>query len=58
MTLRDLRTGSLTQHTVQAGARFMPVDSNGSTCSFSMPTTITTFMDTDSFDQIVLSPDD
>ena len=25
MTLRDLRTGSLTQQTVQAGAKFTPV---------------------------------
>lgn len=55
MTLRDLRTGSLTQHTVQAGAKFTPVRlerrhvqylySEGDQYHF---------MDTESFDQLVL----
>lgn len=56
MTLRDLRTGSTTQHTVQAGAKFPSVrlerkhvqylyaDQDGNH-----------FMDTESFDQIMLS---
>ncbi len=56
MTLRDLRTGSTTQHTVQAGARFPAVrlerkhvqylyaDQDGHH-----------FMDTETFDQILLS---
>jgi elongation factor P len=55
MTLRDLRTGSTTQHTVQAGAKFTPVRlerrhvqylySEGDQYHF---------MDTESFDQLVL----
>jgi elongation factor P len=55
MTLRDLRTGSLTQQTVQAGAKFNPVRlerrhvqylySEGDQYHF---------MDTESFDQLVL----
>jgi elongation factor P len=56
MTLRDLRTGSTTQHTVQAGAKFPAVrlerkhvqylyaDQDGHH-----------FMDTETFDQILLS---
>lgn len=56
MTLRDLRTGSLTQHTVQAGAKFPQVRLERRHVQYLYPDGDQHhFMDTDSFDQIVLN---
>lgn len=55
MTLRDLRTGSLTQHTVQAGAKFPQVRLERQHVQYLYPDgDHRYFMDTESFDQIVL----
>jgi elongation factor P len=55
MTLRDLRTGSLTQHTVQAGARFPQVRLERQHVQYLYPDgDHRYFMNTESFDQIVL----
>jgi elongation factor P len=56
MTLRDLRTGSLTQHTVQAGAKFSPVRLERQHVQYLYPDgDHRYFMDTDTYDQIVLN---
>jgi len=56
MTLRDLRTGSLTQHTVQAGAKFPQVRLERQHVQYLYPDgDHRYFMDTESFDQIVLN---
>jgi elongation factor P len=56
MTLRDLRTGALTQHTVQAGAKFVQVRLERQHVQFLYPEgDHRYFMDTESFDQIVLN---
>lgn len=56
MTLRDLRTGALTQQTVQAGARFTPVRLERRHVQFLYPDGDQLhFMDTESFDQLVLT---
>lgn len=56
MTLRDLRTGALTQQTVQAGARFTPVRLERRHVQFLYPDGDQLhFMDTESFDQVVLT---
>jgi elongation factor P len=55
MTLRDLRTGSLTQHTVQAGTKFQTVRLDRQHVQYLYPDGDQWhFMDTESFDQIVL----
>lgn len=55
MTLRDLRTGSLTQHTVQAGTKFQTVRLERQHVQFLYADgDHWHFMDTESFDQIVL----
>ncbi len=55
MTLRDLRTGSTTQQTVQAGARFTPVRLERQHVQYLYSEGgHYHFMDTDSFDQLVL----
>jgi elongation factor P len=55
MTLRDLRTGSLTQHTVQAGAKFPQVRLDRQHVQYLYPDgEHRHFMDTESFEQIVL----
>jgi elongation factor P len=55
MTLRDLRTGSLTQQTVQAGAKFQPVRLERQHVQYLYPDgDHRYFMDTETFDQIVL----
>ncbi len=55
MTLRDLRTGSLTTHTVQAGAKFPQVRLERQHVQYLYADgDHRHFMDTDSFDQIVL----
>ena len=55
MTLRDLRTGSTTQQTVQAGARFTPVRLERQHVQYLYSEGgHHHFMDTDSFDQLVL----
>lgn len=55
MTLRDLRTGSLTQHTVQAGAKFSLVRLERQHVQYLYPEgDHRYFMDTETFDQIVL----
>ncbi len=55
MTLRDLRTGSLTQHTVQAGAKFSQVRLERQHVQYLYPDgDHRYFMDTETFDQIVL----
>jgi elongation factor P len=55
MTLRDLRTGSLTQQSVQAGTRFTPARLERQHVQFLYRDgEHWTFMDTDSFDQITL----
>ena len=55
MTLRDLRTGATTQHTVQAGARFNQVRLERQHVQYLYGDgDHYTFMDTDTFDQIVL----
>jgi elongation factor P len=55
MTLRDLRTGALTQHTVQAGAKFTPVRLERQHVQYLYADNDHRyFMDTDTFDQIVL----
>lgn len=55
MTLRDLRTGSTTQQTVQAGARFTPVRLERQHVQYLYHDGGQYhFMDTESFDQIVL----
>ena len=59
MTLRDLRTGSLTQHTVQAGAKFPQVRLERQHVQYLYADGDQHhFMDTESFDQIVLDCDD
>lgn len=56
MTLRDLRTGSLTQHTVQAGAKFPQVRLERQHVQYLYPDgDHRYFMDTDTYDQIVLN---
>jgi len=56
MTLRDLRTGALTQHTVQAGAKFTSVRLERRHVQFLYPDGDQLhFMDTESFDQIALA---
>ncbi|MGC4107175.1 MAG: elongation factor P [Thermomicrobiales bacterium] len=56
MTLRDLRTGSTTQHTVMAGAKFNPVRLERSHVQFLYRDgDHFNFMDTDTFDQIMLN---
>ena len=55
MTLRDLRTGSLTTHTVQAGARFPQVRLERQHVQYLYADGgHRHFMDTETFDQIVL----
>jgi elongation factor P len=55
MTLRDLRTGSLTQQTVQAGAKFTPVRLERRHVQYLYSESDQYhFMDTESFDQLVL----
>jgi elongation factor P len=55
MTLRDLRTGSLTQQTVQAGAKFTPVRLERRHVQYLYSDAGQYhFMDTESFDQLVL----
>ena len=55
MSLRDLRTGSLTQHTVQAGARFPQVRLDRQHVQYLYADGGQHhFMDTETFDQIVL----
>lgn len=55
MTLRDLRTGATTQQTVQAGARFTPVRLERQHVQFLYAEgEHFHFMDTESFDQIML----
>lgn len=55
MTLRDLRTGSLTQHSVQAGAKFTLVRLERQHVQYLYADNDHRyFMDTDTFDQIVL----
>lgn len=55
MTLRDLRTGSLTTHTVQAGAKFPQVRLERQHVQYLYADgDHRHFMDTESFDQIVL----
>ena len=55
MTLRDLRTGALTTHTVQAGARFPQIRLERQHVQYLYADGDQRhFMDTDSFDQIVL----
>jgi elongation factor P len=55
MTLRDLRTGALTQHTVQAGAKFSPVRLERQHVQYLYADgDHRYFMDTDSFEQIML----
>lgn len=56
MTLRDLRTGSLTTHTVQAGAKFPQVRLERQHVQYLYADgDHRHFMDTDSFDQIMLN---
>ena len=56
MTLRDLRTGALTQQTVQAGARFTSVRLERRHVQFLYPDGDQLhFMDTESYDQIALT---
>ena len=56
MTLRDLRTGALTQQTVQAGAKFTSVRLERRHVQFLYPDgDMLHFMDTESFDQIALT---
>ena len=55
MTLRDLRTGALTTHTVQAGARFPQIRLERQHVQYLYADGgHRHFMDTDTFDQIVL----
>ena len=55
MTLRDLRTGSLTQHTVQAGAKFPQIRLDRQHVQYLYADGDQHhFMDTETFDQIVL----
>ena len=55
MTLRDLRTGALTQHSVQAGAKFTPVRLERQHVQYLYADNDHRyFMDTETFDQIVL----
>jgi len=57
MTLRDLRTGATTQHTVQSGAKFAQVRLERQHVQFLYRDGDGFhFMDTDSFEQIQLSP--
>ncbi|MBA3415183.1 MAG: elongation factor P [Chloroflexia bacterium] len=56
MTLRDLRTGALTQQTVQAGAKFTSVRLERRHVQFLYPDGDQFhFMDTESYDQIALT---
>jgi elongation factor P len=56
MMLRDLRTGSLTQQTVQAGAKFTPVRLERQHVQYLYADGDQRhFMDTETFDQIVLN---
>ena len=55
MTLRDLRTGATTQHTVQAGTRFTPVRLERQHVQYLYSEGgHYHFMDTDTFEQLVL----
>ncbi|MGB3329768.1 MAG: elongation factor P [Thermomicrobiales bacterium] len=55
MTLRDLRSGSTTQHTVMAGAKFTPVRLERSHVQFLYRDGEDFhFMDTETFDQVLL----
>ena len=56
LTLRDLRTGSITQHSVQAGAKFTPVRLERRHVQYLYADGADRhFMDTETFDQIVLN---
>lgn len=56
MTLRDLRTGAITQHSVQAGSRWPAVRLERKHVQFLYPDGETYhFMDLDTFDQIALN---
>ncbi len=56
MTLRDLRTGAITQYSVQAGARFTPVRLERQHVQYLYAEgDHYHFMDTETFDQIALS---
>jgi elongation factor P len=56
MTLRDLRTGSLTQHSVQAGTKFTPARLERQHVQYLYADgDHRHFMDTDTFDQILLN---
>ena len=56
MTLRDLRTGATTQHTVQAGARFTPVRLERQHVQYLYGEGGQYhFMDTETFEQLVLN---
>ena len=56
MTLRDLRSGAITQHTVQAGAKFKTVRLERQHVQYLYPDGDQRhFMDTESFDQVVLN---
>src|SRR6476661_5378853 len=58
MTLRDLRTGALTQQSVQAGARFTRAQLERQHVQFLYRDGDQwAFMDTDTFDQITLNSD-
>lgn len=55
LTLRDLRTGSTTQHSVQAGARFTPARLERQHVQYLYSEGgFHNFMDTDTYDQFVL----
>jgi elongation factor P len=56
LTLRDVRTGSITQHSVQAGAKFTPVRLERRHVQYLYADGADRhFMDTETFDQIVLN---
>src|SRR3954470_15451802 len=56
LTLRDLRTGAMTQHSVQAGTKFAPVRLERQHVQFLYnENDHYHFMDTDTFDQLVLN---
>lgn len=56
LTLRDLRTGSITQHSVQAGTKFTPVRLERRHVQYLYTDGADRhFMDTETFDQIVLN---
>ncbi|HEX5498914.1 MAG TPA: elongation factor P [Thermomicrobiales bacterium] len=56
LTLRDVRTGSITQHSVQAGAKFTPVRLERRHVQYLYADgSDRHFMDTETFDQIMLN---